>query len=103
MTSDPVGHGIAASIARPGGNITGVTGANAELAAKNVELIREILPNTRRIAVLANAPDPFHKPFLAQIENAGRRRRGSTRLSKYPAGEISTRFGGKPTARTSRR
>ena len=67
---DPVGTGLIASFARPGGNITGVAGMNAELAAKNVELIREILPNARRIAVLANAPDPFHRPFLAQIENA---------------------------------
>lgn len=68
---DPVGNGLIASFARPGGNVTGVAGANAELAAKNVELIRELLPNIRRIAVLLNEPDPFHKPFRANIEAAG--------------------------------
>lgn len=69
---DPVGNGLIASYARPGGNVTGVAGINAEMAAKNVELIRELLPNVRRIAVLLNVPDPFHKPFGATIEAAGR-------------------------------
>jgi putative ABC transport system substrate-binding protein len=69
---DPVGNGLIASFARPGGNVTGVAGANAEMGAKNVELIREILPRTRRIAALLNAPDPFHKPFITSIESAGR-------------------------------
>jgi putative ABC transport system substrate-binding protein len=67
---DPVGTGLVASLARPGGNITGVTGATAELGAKNLELVREVLPAVRRVAVLANAPDPFSKPFLEHIQSA---------------------------------
>jgi putative ABC transport system substrate-binding protein len=67
---DPVGTGLVASLARPGGNITGVTGATAELGAKNLELAREVLPSLRRVAILANAPDPFSKPFLEHIQDA---------------------------------
>jgi putative ABC transport system substrate-binding protein len=69
---DPVGTGLVASLARPGGNITGLSGTTAELGGKILELIREMLPSTRRVAVLANAADPFTKPFLKQIEVGGR-------------------------------
>ena len=71
-SGDPVGTGLVASLARPGGNVTGVTGAGAELGGKNLELVREVLPSARRVAVLANAPDPFHKPFVESIQAAGR-------------------------------
>jgi putative ABC transport system substrate-binding protein len=69
---DPVGMGIVASIARPGGNITGMAAQTPELAAKQVELLKDALPGLRRIAALCNAADPFSKPFLAQIEAAGK-------------------------------
>jgi putative ABC transport system substrate-binding protein len=72
LAGDPVGTGLVASLARPGGNITGMAGAGAELGAKMLELIREVLPSKRRVSVLANAPDPFHKPFVQHIESAGR-------------------------------
>jgi putative ABC transport system substrate-binding protein len=68
---DPVGTGLVVSLARPGGNITGVSGASAELGAKNLDIIREVLPSVQRVAVAANAPDPFSKPFLAHIQAAG--------------------------------
>jgi putative tryptophan/tyrosine transport system substrate-binding protein len=64
---DPVGTGLVASLGRPGGNVTGLSSGAAEVAGKSVELIREVLPSARRIAVLANATDPFTKPYLAQI------------------------------------
>jgi putative ABC transport system substrate-binding protein len=67
---DPVATGVVASLVRPGGNITGMAGVTAELAGKNVELIREMLPSAKRLAVLCNAVDSFTKPFLAQIEGA---------------------------------
>ena len=67
-TGDPVGVGLVDSLARPGGNITGVDGASAALGAKRVELLREIVPSMRRLAVLLNPVDPFNKPFLAQIQ-----------------------------------
>ena len=70
---DPVATGLIASLAHPGGNVTGNTAIAAELQAKVVELIRETLPSARRVTVLANATDPFTKPFLAQIEQAALR------------------------------
>jgi putative ABC transport system substrate-binding protein len=69
---DPVATGLIFSLARPGGNITGLSGTAAEASAKSLELIREVLPSTRRVAVLANAPDPFSKPYVEQIEQGGR-------------------------------
>jgi putative ABC transport system substrate-binding protein len=72
---DPVRTGLVSSLARPGGNITGLSSTTAELYAKTLELIREMLPSTRRVAVLANADtagDPFAIPFVEQIEDAGR-------------------------------
>jgi putative ABC transport system substrate-binding protein len=69
---DPVGTGLVVSLARPGGNVTGFSAATAELAAKTLDLIREILPSVKRVAVLANATDSFTKSFLGQIEPAGR-------------------------------
>jgi putative ABC transport system substrate-binding protein len=69
---DPVGTGLVASLSRPGGNITGVSGAAAELGAKQLELIREILPDAKRVGVLINAPDPFSRTLLAHIEEAAK-------------------------------
>jgi putative tryptophan/tyrosine transport system substrate-binding protein len=71
-TADPVGMGIVASLARPGGNITGLAGQTAELAGKHVELLREMQPSLRRVAALCNSADPFSKPFREQIELAGK-------------------------------
>jgi putative tryptophan/tyrosine transport system substrate-binding protein len=70
---DPVGTGLIASLARPGGNLTGVTTAGAEVAGKTLELVRELFPSSRRVAVLANEIDPFTKPYVAQLQDSGRR------------------------------
>ena len=70
---DPVGTGLVESLARPGGNVTGLSGTTSELGAKNLELIREIAPAVKRVTVLANLTDPFTKSFLGQIEAAAPR------------------------------
>jgi len=57
-TGDPVEGGIVASLARPGGNITGVTGLAHVLNAKRLELLKEALPGVSRVAVLANPTSP---------------------------------------------
>jgi len=67
---DPLALGFIASLARPGGNITGLSAANDELAAKSLELIREIIPTARRVGILGNAGDPFVKSFLEHIQQA---------------------------------
>lgn len=69
---DPVGTGLIASLARPGGNITGLSSTVGELAVKNLEFVREIRPAAKSVAVLANAADPFTKSFLEQIQAPGR-------------------------------
>src|SRR5262249_8851023 len=56
---------------RPGGNVTGIASVTAELAGKSVQLIRDMLPSARRVTALANATDPFSKPFLKQIQLGG--------------------------------
>jgi putative tryptophan/tyrosine transport system substrate-binding protein len=70
-TGDPVGTGLVASLPRPGGNVTGMAAVTAELAGKSVQLIRDMLPSARRVTALANATDPFSKPFLEQIKLGG--------------------------------
>src|SRR6516164_1539271 len=54
LAQDPVGSGLVASLARPGGNVTGLSNQQAELASKRIELLREIAPGIRRLAIFAN-------------------------------------------------
>ena len=70
---DPVGTGLIATLARPGGNVTGVSSATADLGGKLLELIREVQPAMTRVAVLAHATDPFARPFVEQIQSAASR------------------------------
>jgi len=69
---DPVSTGLVASLARPGGNVTGTTAGAIEVAGKLVELIREALPSARLFAVLANETDPFTKPYLEENARVAR-------------------------------
>ncbi|MGZ3360832.1 MAG: ABC transporter substrate-binding protein, partial [Xanthobacteraceae bacterium] len=68
---DPVATGLVASLARPGGNITGTSSTTAEIGSKTLEVIRDIIPSVQRVAVLANSTDPFTKSFLEQIRLGG--------------------------------
>ncbi len=70
-TGDPIGTGLVMSLPRPGGNVTGIASVTAELSGKCVQLIRDMLPSARRVTALANATDPFSKPFLEQIQLGG--------------------------------
>jgi putative ABC transport system substrate-binding protein len=69
--ADPVRSGFVASLARPGGNITGNSNINPELAGKRLELLREIVPNLSRVAFLAYGGDPAHKLFMKEARDAG--------------------------------
>ena len=72
IAADPVETGIVASLARPGGNITGVSLMSAASNAKNIELFRDMLPSVRRVGVLANAKDPvFAKAMIDEALRAG--------------------------------
>ncbi|HEU4352312.1 MAG TPA: ABC transporter substrate-binding protein [Burkholderiales bacterium] len=72
LSGDPLEAGIVSSLSRPGGNVTGISAATAEVSAKCLEIIKEADPSAKRVAVLANATDPFTKPFLEQIGSAAR-------------------------------
>jgi ABC-type uncharacterized transport system substrate-binding protein len=69
---DPVATGLISSLARPGGNITGVSGAAVEIAGKRLEHLLELFPSARRVAVLTNEADPFSVPFVAQLGRSAR-------------------------------
>ena len=71
LVGDPVGLGLVSSLARPGGNITGVSAAGPDIGPKMLELIRDMLPAARRVALLANAPDPYSGVFVEQLEDSG--------------------------------
>jgi len=58
VSGDPVGQGFVASLARPGGNVTGLSNISPELAAKRLQLLREIVPAMSRVAILGTPSDP---------------------------------------------
>ncbi len=70
--ADPVGVGLVPSLARQGGNITGITNITAELAGKRLELLKEIMPKATRIAVLVNPNDANAPLQLRNAEGAAR-------------------------------
>ena len=67
---DPVRQGLVASLARPGGNLTGINFFGGELTAKRLELLRELVPQATRVAVLVNPNGPATEPTLRDIEPA---------------------------------
>jgi putative ABC transport system substrate-binding protein len=68
--SDPVGNGFVSSLARPGGNITGLSSFAAELSGKRLELLKEIIPKLSRVAVLGTSTNPSHAQALKETELA---------------------------------
>src|SRR5262249_32529285 len=73
MIGDPVGSGLVADLARPGGNITGLSAlAGPEIVGKQLELLKATLPQVSRIAILRNPGNPTHPIWLRQAEIAAR-------------------------------
>jgi ABC-type uncharacterized transport system substrate-binding protein len=72
VAGDPIGSGLVASLARPGGNVTGLSGQQAELAAKRLELLREVVPGLHRVAIIANIGNPFAVLELGEVQQAAR-------------------------------
>ena len=67
---DPVGTGLVASLARPGGNITGLSTLSPQLSGKRLELLKEIIPKLSRVAVLGNSSNPGNADTLKELELA---------------------------------
>jgi len=72
LVDDPVGLGLIASLARPGGNVTGLSIQNPDLAGKRVELLREVVPGLRRLAIMANVELPSAASEMREVQTAAR-------------------------------
>ena len=81
VAGDPVGAGLVASLARPGGNVTGLSNQSADIASKRLELLREVVPNLRRLAILANISGPIGILEMGQVQAAA----GTLGLEVVPA------------------
>jgi putative ABC transport system substrate-binding protein len=71
-STDPIGAGHVASLARPGGNVTGLSLQSSELAGKRLGFLREVLPGLRRLAVIGNAGNPSSVLEVAEVQAAAR-------------------------------
>jgi putative ABC transport system substrate-binding protein len=69
---DPVGSGLVASLARPGGNVTGLSSLSPELRSKQIQLLKEALPSLSRVAILSNPSIPSHAMDVKETEVAAR-------------------------------
>src|SRR5262244_2600076 len=68
VAADPLGVGLIAGLARPGGNTTGLSVLSTELTVKRLELLREVMPQAVRIAILQQPANPGHPIFIKEIE-----------------------------------
>jgi ABC-type uncharacterized transport system substrate-binding protein len=72
LVNDPVGSGLVASLARPGGNVTGLTVMTPDLAGKQFQLLKEVVPKVSRVAFLTNPDNPASARFVREAEAAAR-------------------------------
>ena len=70
IAADPVATGLITSLARPGGNITGMTMMSSQLSGKRLELLTRVVPGLARVAVFWNPPNPAYGPILKELEAA---------------------------------
>ena len=73
VAGDPVGSNLVASLARPGGNVTGLSLQKVDLADKRLELLREVVPGFRRLAIMANAENPASVVEMREVEATARK------------------------------
>ncbi len=72
LALDPVGSGMVKSLARPGGNVTGLSLQSTDLSGKRLELLREVVPSLRRLAIMANASYPAAVLEVGEVQAAAR-------------------------------
>ena len=100
--ADPVANGLVASLARPGGNVTGLSVTSSDLAGKRLELLREVVPGLRRLAIMANVDYAAGSGTSARWRSrpthsrsrSSRRKSGGRRISHQPSRH--SRVGGGP-------
>ena len=71
--SDPVGRGFVKSLARPGGNVTGLSNVNSDISAKHLEMLLIVVPKLTQVVVLVNPTNPSHARALENIQDAAHR------------------------------
>jgi putative tryptophan/tyrosine transport system substrate-binding protein len=81
ISGDPVGTGLAASLAHPTGNLTGFSILTGEIEAKQVQILKDIIPDLRSIAVLSNPSNPINQPVVDAIRRGGSRGYSDRRLA----------------------
>jgi len=92
--NDPVGNGFVASLARPGGNITGLSTLAPEISGKQLELLKEIVPQVSRVAVFGTSSQPGTAQSLKEIELAAKKFAVKVQFLNIPsAKEIASAFG----------
>ena len=90
---DPVGSGLAASLRRPGGNATGLTNLNSDLVTKHLDLLRQILPDMRRVGILYSPDNASNVSILRQFEaDCGKLGFNSIRAPVRQAQDVATAF-----------
>ena len=72
VAGDPLGSGMVASLARPGGNVTGLSNLAADLAAKRLEILRDVFPGLNRLAIMANVSSPGSVLEMDEFQEAAR-------------------------------
>ncbi|HEV8720620.1 MAG TPA: ABC transporter substrate-binding protein [Candidatus Binatia bacterium] len=93
MDTDPVGNGFVASLARPGGNITGLSTLFPEISGKRLELLNETFPNLFRVAVLGTSTSPSYSPMMREIEVAAKALKLQVQyLDVFDSKDIDTAF-----------
>src|SRR6516165_1191883 len=70
--ADPLGTGLVAGLARPGGNVTGLSVQNTDLAGKHLELLRDLIPGLRRLAIMANVGNSASVLEMREVQTAAR-------------------------------
>jgi putative ABC transport system substrate-binding protein len=92
-SSDPVREGLVASLARPGGNLTGISALSTELTPKRLELLSELVPQARVIALVVNPNNPTAESIIGDVQGAARAKGVQLQILKAGAeSEIDTAF-----------
>ena len=72
LVGDPVGTGVVTTLARPGGNLTGLSNQSIDLHGKRIDLLREVVPSLRRLAILGNSDNPSSALEMKDVQSAAR-------------------------------
>ena len=85
LAGDPVGTGLVASLARPGGNVTGLSIQQTDIAGKRLEILREVVPGLRRLAIMVNIGFPDAVLEMSEVQSTAQHAWRRSRHTRNPA------------------